>query len=148
MATGMHAAVVCTEDAPFINAMVDRQPLKDTYLGDYIVDAMAASCEQWPNGIIDDDFHEPVVSDRPVLALSGGDDPITPPAYADLAIGSLTNARHIVNTHQGHTQAPLGCVPSIMSQFVESADPDALNVSCLDRLTPPALFIDANGPLP
>lgn len=148
IATGMHAAVICTEDAPYIDSMANRGELENTYLGDFIVDAMVASCRQWPMGVIDDDFHKPVDSDIPVLALSGGVDPITPPDYAALAIELLSNATHIVNPHQGHTQAPLGCMPSIMFQFIDNADPKALNVECLERLSPPALFVDANGPLP
>ena len=148
MASGMHSAVICTEDAPFIESMADRSALQNTYLGDFLVDAMAATCEPWPIGVIDDDFHTPVSSDVPVLALSGAVDPITPPEYAELAIQSLSNARHIVNPHQGHTQAPLGCMPSIMSRFIDTADSLNLATECLKRLSPPALFIDANGPMP
>lgn len=148
MATGMHAAVICTEDAPHINKYTNRDALKETFLGDFIVDTMQASCEHWPTGIIDPDFHDPVVSDVPVLALSGAVDPITPPEYAELAIQSLSNARHIINADQSHTQAPLGCTPSILSQFIESANPTSLDLECLDRLSAPALFIDANGPQP
>ena len=148
LATGMHAAVICTEDAPYINTINDRDQLAQTYLGDSVIDSMQASCEPWPRGIIDKDFHEPVVSDTPVLALSGAVDPITPPSYAELAIESLSNARHIVNPDQGHTQAPLGCMPIIMSQFIDTITPAELDLDCLERLAPPALFIDANGPLP
>ncbi len=148
MATGMHAAVICTEDAPYIDATADRTKLKATFIGDYIVDAMIASCEPWPLGVIDDDFRTPVTGDVPVLALSGDVDPITPPSYADLAISKLSNAYHIINPHQAHTQAPLGCMPTVLKQFIETKSPAELNLECLDRLSPPALFVDANGPLP
>jgi len=148
MATGMHAAVICTEDAPFIDPSLDRSALQDTFLGDYVVDAMIASCSAWPAGVIDDDFRQAVSGDTPVLALSGEVDPITPPIYGDSAIRELDNAFHIINAHQSHTQAPLGCMPSILSQFIETIDPKNLNLECLERLAPPALFIDANGPLP
>jgi pimeloyl-ACP methyl ester carboxylesterase len=148
MATGMHSAVICTEDAPFIESVADRSALQNTYLGDFLVDAMSATCKPWPAGVIDDDFHEPVSSEVPVLALSGAVDPITPPEYAELAIQSLSNSHHIVNPHQGHTQAPLGCIPALMSQFVDTPDPRNLATDCLKRLSPPALFIDANGPMP
>lgn len=147
LAAGMHAAVFCTEDAPRIPE-VNKVKLQKTYLGDSIIDSTKANCDPWPVGVVDKDFFEPVISEVPVLALSGAVDPITPPAYAELAIQSLTNSLHIVNQHQGHTQAPLGCMPGIMSQFVDTADPASLPTECLERLSPPALFIDANGPLP
>ena len=37
-------------------------------------------CEVWPRGPIDADLHAPLKSDVPVLLLSGGNDPVTPPA--------------------------------------------------------------------
>ena len=40
-------------------------------------------CGRWPVGPVDADFKTPVVSDTPVLLLSGEYDPITPPAYAE-----------------------------------------------------------------
>ncbi len=148
MATGMHAAVICTEDAPYIESMASRDSLQNTFLGDFIVDAIVAGCKPWPLGVMDEDFHEPITSSIPVLALSGSVDPITPPAYAELALQQLNNSRHIVNEHQAHTQAPLGCMPTILLQFIETKNPTDLNIDCLDRLKPPALFVDANGPLP
>lgn len=147
LAAGMHATVFCTEDASRVS-LTNKAQLQKTYLGDSLIDTTVASCTPWPLGFVDEDFFEPVVSDVPVLALSGAVDPITPPAYAELAIQSLSNSVHIVNAHQGHTQAPLGCMPAIMSQFIDSADTTGLQTDCLDRLTPPALFIDANGPQP
>jgi len=148
MAAGMHGSVICTEDAPFIKTEIDREALDQTYLGSQVVDAMLASCTAWPQGYIDNDFHEPVNSDVPVLALSGSVDPITPPAYAELALQSLSRSRHLINPHQAHAQAPLGCMPRILAQFLETADVAQLDVDCLQRLVPPALFIDANGPRP
>ena len=41
-----------------------------------------AVCDEWPQGTCPADFVQPVESDVPVLLLSGGLDPVTPPAYA------------------------------------------------------------------
>src|SRR5262249_48882885 len=73
--------VTCPEDAPFAPADA-RAGLEKTYLGTAIVDALDAICARWPAGTIDADFKLPVTSPRPVLLLSGSNDPITPPAYA------------------------------------------------------------------
>ncbi len=148
LATGMHNAVVCTEDEPFGDADIGRDASVDTYLGTDLIDALRISCEQWDAGFIDEDFKEPVTSNVPTLLLSGSADPITPPQYAESAAATLSNAKHIINTHQGHMQAASGCVPSIMAKFIEHADPDSLDTSCLERLIAPPFFIDANGPLP
>ena len=153
LATGMHHAVVCTEDVPFFN-LDTITPSSTTsessrnYLGDKLVSSINASCRHWPAGIIDDDFKTPLISDKPALILSGGADPITPPAYGELLAEGLENALHIVNDSQGHMQAPLGCMPLIMARFVEKPDADSLDISCLERLRPTPFFVDANGPLP
>lgn len=147
LSTGMHHAVICTEDVPFFST----QPVKQTgksYLGDDILAGIEATCNAWPAGIIDDDFKQALVSDKPTLILSGGADPITPPAYGELVAQTLTRARHIVNEEQGHMQAPFGCMPVLLAQFLESADAKSLETDCLERIRPLPFFIDANGPLP
>jgi len=63
-------------------------------------------------------------------------------------MAKLGNAKHIVNEHQGHMQAASGCIPSIMAQFIQLGDVEQLNTACLERLTAPPFFIDANGPKP
>lgn len=88
------------------------------------------------------------MSDIATLILSGGADPITPPAYGELAMQGLSNSAHIVNEAQGHTQAPFGCTPVLLAQFIETADPQSLDSQCLERLRATPFFVDANGPLP
>lgn len=151
MSTGMHHAVICTEDVPFFTTNTDTsasEPVRRSYLGTAVISAIEATCSAWPPGIIDDDFKQPLISDKPVLVLSGGADPITPPAYGEQLVSTLNNAKHIVNEAQGHMQAPFGCMPILMAQFVDMAEASALQTDCLERLQPTPFFVDANGPLP
>lgn len=147
LASGMHHAIVCTEDVPRIDADAAARSV-DTWLGAALLESLSASCADWPTGIIDEDFAEPLRVDVPTLLLSGEADPITPPAYGERVLEMLPRAHHIVLRGQGHTQAPLGCVPRLMARFVESADPLAPELDCLDRLDPAPFFVDANGPRP
>lgn len=146
LATGMHHAVICTEDAPFIDT--DTLPEQTHYLGDVVVSSLLASCDGWPAGFIDKDFKNPLISDTPTLILSGQADPITPPDYGDAVADQLSHARHLVNEHQGHMQAPFGCMPTLLAQFVDSSDSGSLDTTCLERLRVMPFFVDANGPLP
>ena len=148
LASGMHHAIICTEDAPFFTDELARSENTVSYMGSNVLSAVAATCDQWPAGVMDDDFKEPLVSGIPALILSGAADPITPPVYGDLLAETLTRSRHIVNEAQGHMQAPFGCMPSLMAQFIDTPDPDLLDVECLERLRPTPFFVDANGPLP
>jgi len=144
----MHNSVVCTEDAPWFPENNDPNAAL-LYLGTTVIDGLRAICESWPAGVIDADFKEPVVSDRPVLLLSGEHDPVTPPAYADrIAEAGLSNARHLIGPGQGHGQASVGCVPRLMEDFVESADPGSLDASCLAKVPPMPFFLSFQGPNP
>jgi len=146
---GMHNAVICTEDAPYFeNENIGIDQLEATYMGPLQVDALEAMCTVWPKGVIDDGFKEPVASDLPVLLLSGEADPITPPAYADLAAVDLGNALHLTGKRQGHGLAPRGCTPGIIGDFVETAAVDGLDVDCLERLHAMPFFVDFSGPSP
>jgi len=149
MSIGMHNAVVCTEDAPFFSGEnIDRETLKTTYMGPMQLDTLDAVCSVWPRGPLDDGFKTPVESDIPVLLLSGEADPITPPRYAELAAVDLGNALHLIGRKQGHGQAPRGCMPDIIGDFVASADVSGLETGCLERLFAMPFFLDFSGPSP
>jgi pimeloyl-ACP methyl ester carboxylesterase len=143
----MHNAVVCTEDLPYFP---DALPpgIADTYLGTGLVDSLRAACSVWPEGVVDDDLRVPLDSDRPVLMLSGEDDPITPVAYAERAATGLTRARLLVGPGQGHGLAGIGCVPRLMRQFLEALEPETLDAECLGRQGPSPFFLDFAGPSP
>lgn len=150
LASGMHNAVICTEDQPLMERMTvaERQAIEDTYLGVTPLDALEANCRDWPKGVIDNDFHKPVESDKPVLILSGGADPVTPPAYGEKLAEHLPNALHIVNPFQGHMQVALGCGPSVVANFITRGNTQDVDYGCLERLRPEPFFVNANGPLP
>ena len=145
---GMHNAVVCTEDAPFFDN-IDDDALSETYLGTTQVETLAAICRRWPRGRLDDDLKQPVVSDRPVLILSGEADPVTPPAYGDQVQASgLRNSLHVVVPGQGHGIAPVGCAPRVMAEFVRQGSIADLAVGCLADEGPAPFFVNFNGPSP
>jgi len=68
------------------------------------LDALLDMCGVWPRGPVDEDFHEPLEANIPVLLLSGTDDPVTPPAYAEQAKAGLPHSWHIVMQGFGHGQ--------------------------------------------
>lgn len=148
IATGLHNAIICTEDSPDQITANQRNAAAKTYLGDELIDALHANCDPWPAGIMDSDFKDPLKSDIPTLILSGAADPITPSGYGELVADTLSNSVHIVNDHQGHMQMPLGCMPRLMSIFIGAGGTEGIDTSCLKRLHTPAFFIDANGPKP
>jgi len=144
----MHNSVVCTEDRPFFTDK-ELQAAPDAYLGSTLVDALVAICSAWPAGVRDADLNAPVVSDRPVLLLSGELDPVTPPEYAERVMrAGLTNARHLVAPGHGHGIAAIGCVARLIREFLASAAPSALSGECLEAEVPTPFFLGFQGPGP
>ena len=87
-------------------------------------------------------------ADKVQALLSGEADPITPPAYADLAAVNLGNARHLIGRKQGHGQAGRGCMPDIIGDFVAAASIEDLETGCIDRFFAMPFFLDFSGPSP
>jgi len=149
IALGMHNSVVCSEDIPFV-VLTDeqRKAAELSYLGTEMLDQMKKFCTDWPKGETDDDIKSALSSDKPSLLLSGGLDPITPPAYAERAARLLTNARRVTAPGMGHGLASKGCVPVLMAKFIRDIDPEGLQVDCVEHMQPDPFFIDFNGPAP
>lgn len=149
MAYGMHHSVVCTEDAPwFSDTRVDRVVLASTFIGTRQLDGLAALCEVWPRGVIDDDLHAPLASDVPALLLSGSADPVTPPAGAAQAAAGFPHSRHVVIEGFGHGQIGAPCVDRLVAAFVASGTAEGLDTSCVERLRPMPFFTTLAGPSP
>lgn len=143
---GMAYSVQCAEDAPFIKDA--EQANARTYLADSMTDGIAQICATWPRGDIPSDFKQPVVSDVPVLLLSGEADPVTPPANADRAAQTLSNSLHLVAPGQGHSIIFRGCLPKLATEFVESGSLAGLQTECVNEIAPMPFFVNFSGPKP
>ena len=149
LALGMHNAVMCTEDMPFLDqTTIDFDGIEASYMGSFQLETLEAICATWPAGPIDPEFKAPVASDLPFLLLSGDADPITPPRYAELAAVDLSNATHLIGKHQGHGQIAVGCTGRVVADFVAAADPDGLDTACMERNFVMPFFLDFSGPAP
>ncbi len=147
MSLGMHNAVVCTEDAPYFDGQqIGQDALEATYIGPVQLEALEAICSVWPAGVLDDEFKTPLTTDIPFLLLSGEADPITPPAYAEMAALNLDNARLLTGARQGHGQAARGCMPDIIGEFVDAPTAGDLDAECFDRVHAMPFFLDFSGP--
>jgi len=146
---GMHNAVVCTEDAPFFSGeAVSDQELAATYIGPLMRESLVAMCSIWPAGVLDDDFKQPLSTAVPVLLLSGEVDPITPPAYAEMAAVDIEQALLLTGRQQGHGLAPRGCTPDVMAEFVAELDVTTVDTSCFERHFAMPFFLGFSGPSP
>jgi pimeloyl-ACP methyl ester carboxylesterase len=145
LAQGMALSVSCAEDVPFYLPQPDAA---STLLGNRLVEGLQTQCKDWPKGTVPADFKQPVTSDKPVLLLSGGWDPVTPPADAQHAAATLSNSRVLVVPGAGHIVLNRGCLPKLAAKFVETLDAKALDTKCMDVLGPVPAFVSVQGPSP
>lgn len=149
IAYGMHFAVVCSEDAPrWAQEKTDAAALAASYMGTSFMTGMKAVCDVWPRGFVDKDFNAPLASPAPALILSGENDPVTPPEYGARTLRSFRNGRHVVLSGQGHGQIATGCMPRIVTQFIESAVASKLDLKCLDSVTPAPFMLSRTATAP
>jgi pimeloyl-ACP methyl ester carboxylesterase len=127
LATGMHLSVVCAEDVPRLRFNDDR-PGAD--FGVEFARFYERLCSAWPRAQVPAEFYSVAAASSPVLALSGGLDPATPPRHGERVVRALgPMARHVVVAHAGHGVLAIGCMRDVVFRFIDaSEDRDALAV--------------------
>ena len=86
---GMYYSVMCAEDSNFTaeDQLLDGvNPLLASALD---ASEFLETCDLWDVQPLPSFTDDPLVSDVPVLVLSGGFDPITPPAWGELVADNL-----------------------------------------------------------
>jgi pimeloyl-ACP methyl ester carboxylesterase len=139
--SNVEMSIICAEDLPFY----DNYTLNSNNLfGDFIAQTISG-CDSWPHVTVDASFKDPVVSDLPVLLLSGELDPVTPPSFAELTMQTLSNSQHLIAKGQGHNVFPLGCMPDIMTDFIQEPE-NELDIECMNDFDYTPFFINMMGP--
>ena len=141
IATGMHLSVVCAEDVPRVAASADR-PGAD--FGTAFARFYERMCAGWPRGDVPPAFESIPASAAPVLVLSGGLDPATPPRHGERVVRALgPMARHVVVANAGHGVLAIGCMRDVAYRFIDAtSDRDALAVdaACVAGVPRPPAF--------
>jgi pimeloyl-ACP methyl ester carboxylesterase len=140
ISAGMMASVLCSEDMQLASVNLD-----DGQFDNALMEVLVPVCEFWPHNAVDKSYFEPVRSDKPTLLLSGKLDPITPPKYADEALGYLNNAKHIIVPGAGHSTLTNGCIPRLVDQFIEQGSLQDIDASCAERIQRQPFFTDFAG---
>ena len=145
MSPVLSASVVCTEDADLLH---ENPGDASTLLGTEFTTWARVTCPVWPHRGRPADFHEPLRGTVPLLVFSGEFDPVTPARYGAEIVRELSRARHFVLAGQGHAVLATGCVPRLLSDFVDRPEPARIDADCLKELGPVPFFLDASGAAP
>ncbi len=141
LAGGMHLSVICAEDLPRLSASAD---VAGVDFGEQSARAYASVCAGWPRGAVPDAFYRMVRAATPVLVLSGGIDPATPPRHGERVAKALgASARHVVVANAGHGVLSIGCMRDVVFRFIDAEDAAAalaVDAGCAAGVPRPPAF--------
>lgn len=148
VAMGMHFSVVCAEDGPRPSGALDR-PGAD--FGTTDANFYARTCQNWPKGAVPPAFYTVGATHSPVLLLSGGADPATPPRHGERVAQALgaqdaSLVQHIVVPQAGHGVASVGCMNEVLFRFIDAKQNSAAlpqDASCATKIPRPGVFVPA-----
>ena len=144
LAEGMHFSVICAEDMPRLRAgaSADRS---GTDFGEDFAALYRRVCDGWPQATVPAAFYQVPAAKVPVLVLSGGLDPVTPPRHGQRVAQALgPQARHVVVPQAGHGVMLQGCLRDVVFRFIDAADDaQALKVQadCAAKAPRPPAFL-------
>jgi pimeloyl-ACP methyl ester carboxylesterase len=139
LAEGMHFAVVCAEDLPRVDELA-RASAEATRLGRSFLAVYDEACAVVPRREVPAQFYGVFDADVPVLILSGGMDPATPPRHGERVARLLKRATHAIAPNLGHGVSMHGCAPDLIASFIRNAAVAGIDAGCLRKLPPPAFF--------
>ena len=145
LSKGMELSVMCSEDYPFMDLSKDYN---ETLMGNLLLEIVSLQCDIWPRGEIPEGFHEAVVSDLPVLLMSGERDPVTPPQYAAQAAEAFPNSLNLVARGQAHSVMRNDCLRNITTEFIQKGSVENLDTACVEHIRPAPFFTSLLGPDP
>lgn len=146
VAAGAHFSVICAEDLPRVDTGPDVAAADAGAAFDVpFAQLYRRVCAGWPRGEVPAAFYAVPPSPAPVLLLSGGIDPVTPPRHGErvrAALGPL--ARHVVVPNAGHGVLALACVRDAVFRFVDADAPDdalRADADCARELPRPPVWV-------
>jgi pimeloyl-ACP methyl ester carboxylesterase len=141
---GLYLSVLCAEDVPFY----PTQPAQvAAFLPDHTAEIIQ-QCQLWPHAQVSSEYKLPVQSNIPTLLLSGEADPVTPPANAERVAQGLSNGLNLVIPGLGHNVIYRGCVPKILTSFVDAGTVSGLDTNCVKDIRPSPFLLNYSGSQP
>lgn len=148
ISAGMYYSVECAEEisfeteetlaAAYEEALSDAPPqLQGYYIG--AVEDIMGTCELWDVPQSGANENDPISSDIPTLIMSGEYDPVTPPAWGELAAETLSNSAAFTYPGVGHGSSVSGETCPLKMALAFFDDPlNAPDSSCIAEMDGPA----------
>jgi len=115
---GVYLSIACAEELSRLTEEDVTRAHRPTRLGSgEWFDEELRECAVWGSGEVPAGFWTPVASDAPVFLVTGSEDYVTPPAYAEWVASHLTNASVRVVPQRGHDDID-PCVAGLIENFL------------------------------
>jgi pimeloyl-ACP methyl ester carboxylesterase len=144
LAEGMHFSVICAEDFPRLQSGASAEKPGADFANDF-ADLYRRVCNGWPQGAVPAAFYQVPRALAPVLVLSGGLDPVTPPRHGERVAQALgPQAHHVVVPQAGHGLMLQGCLRDVVFRFIDAPDAAAalqVEGGCAEKMPRPPTFV-------
>ncbi len=147
MTLGATYAILCSEDLPRTAGANFAADAKGSFFGTGYADAWQARCAEWPAG-------QPIdtggahLSRAPALILSGGHDPVTPPATGAAMARYFSASWQVTLPGAAHNTSFSGCVPDLIARFIAQGGGADLDSTCVNRVAWPSAATSTAGGRP
>jgi pimeloyl-ACP methyl ester carboxylesterase len=132
----VYFVILCADDGASLTAE-DRRVLADPGVWAEVIGPGDWHCDVWGVDHVAGGRLEQASGDIPVLVVSGGLDPVTPPAFADEVAAGFPDVRSMVVPAGGHSVGYLAdCTRLLSTAFLVDPSVDH-DDSCLDDLPQP-----------
>jgi pimeloyl-ACP methyl ester carboxylesterase len=143
LAEGLYLSILCTEDLPYFDVAQARQAAARTWFGTEGLDQALAAASVWPRGAAPGWLREYPRADHPILLISGGRDPVTPPANADEIARNMARVTQVTIAQMGHFPAGLAGLSheqrfdELVLHFLREQTVDGYPLTRLDEMAAP-----------
>jgi len=133
---GVYLSIACTEEIPRLTPAALERAHRASRLGSgEWLDEEMAECEVWGGGAVPRGFWDPVEAGIPVLLITGSEDYVTPPVYAERVAESLTDAALAIVPQRSHDDVDL-CVAGWIEDFLIHARDAEPSLGCPEDREP------------
>jgi pimeloyl-ACP methyl ester carboxylesterase len=136
LALGMYFSVTCSETVAVISEADIVDGSRGSFVGEDRTRVHVEACREWPRGAVPAEFYRPVVSQAPVLMLSGEVDPATPARFATAAARTLPNSRQVLVPNGAHEYFA-DCLRDLVAEFIDRGSARDLDTRCVAELRRP-----------
>jgi len=145
----LYLSIVCPEEVARLTPEEARAAARGTFVGTHFTDEFQMACEVWNLPRHPDYPLAWRTLDVPALVVAGDRDPITPVEYGETIAAGFRRSRHLpIHRMPHHSSGMVGssCLDEILLEFLATADPEALDTSCLRTISAHPFLTDSVPP--